>query len=381
MGFASLNPSYELQPHIAPKQLPILIDLQRTPGYGAEIGEGAPAVAPVRPEGSWSEHVFLLSSEAGQADVISAPVIRASIPYPEGVSRRRIAWRHAIAVSGYHILGLLVFLPWFFSWQGVAFAIVAIYVYGCLGINLCYHRLLSHRSFCCPLWLEHLFATIAVCCLQDTPARWVAVHRKHHHQADEQPDPHSPLANLFWAYVGWLFIDNSELCRPILYDRYARDIVRDRFYRFLERAYVWVLLAAWVAHFAVGFFAALLWGADLSAALQLGAKVWLCGIVIPTIGIWHVTWSGNSFPHLWGYRNYETGDNSRNNVLVALLTNGEGWHNNHHADPASASNQHRWWEFDGTFQFLRVLAMLGLAWNVGLPSRRAVPAKKSAGAS
>jgi fatty-acid desaturase len=215
-----------------------------------------------------------------------------------------------------------------------------------------------------------VFAILAVCSLEDTPARWVAVHRKHHHVSNEQPDPHSPLAGLFWAYVGWLFVENTENTRTNIYNRCARDIMRDRFYVGVERFYVWIILASWVAFFAAGFAGALIAGDNVDAALQFGASIWLWGVVVRTIAVWHINWSGNSFPHLWGYRNYETDDNSRNNFIVAMITSGEGWHNNHHADPASASNSHRWWELDLTYLFLRLLVLSGLAWNVILPSRR-----------
>ena len=247
----------------------------------------------------------------------------------------RINWRYAFAVGSYHLLALLALLPWFFSWSGVALAVIGVYVFGAAGINLCYHRLLSHRSFSCPLWLEHTFAIIAVCCVEDTPARWVATHRLHHHRADDRPDPHSPLVGLFWSYVGWLFIENTDLNRGIAYDRYARDIIRDKFYRWIERAVVWITLAQSVVYFAAGFLIELAAGGTPGAALQFGASVWLWGVIVRTILVWHVTWCGNSFPHLFGYRNYETGDNSRNNIWVAIITSGEGWHNNHHAEPGS----------------------------------------------
>ena len=292
------------------------------------------------------------------------------LPLPSGVNRG-IYWRYAFAVGGYHVLALLALLPWFFSWTGVVLAVGGATLFGIVGINLCYHRLLSHRSFRCPKWLEYSFATIAVCCLEDTPARWVAVHRKHHHRADDEPDPHSPLASLLWAYVGWLLIENTDLDRIPLYDRYARDIIRDRFYVFLERAIVWIVLLSWAAYFAAGFAAARLLGDTPSEALQFGASVWLWGVVVRTIIVWHVTWSGNSFPHLWGYRNYETKDNSRNNFIVAIITWGEGFHNNHHACPNSASNCHRWWEVDVTYLFLRLLVAVGLAWDPILPGQSA----------
>ena len=308
--------------------------------------------------------------EIGHAGAATVACRALPLPLPPGASQRQINWRYASAVGTYHLVALLALLPWFFSRTGFALAVIGVFVFGSGGINLCYHRLLSHRSFSCPLWLEHTLAMLAVCCVQDTPARWVATHRMHHHRADDQADPHSPLVNLFWSYIGWLFLENTDLCRGVAYDRYARDIVRDKFYRWIERAVVWITLGQSLVYFAAGFLIELLLGGTLGEAAQFGASIWLWGVVIRTILVWHITWCGNSFPHLFGYRNYETDDNSRNNMLVAIITNGEGWHNNHHADPNSASNQHYWWEFDLTYLFLRLLVLLGLAWDVQLPKRQ-----------
>jgi len=296
-----------------------------------------------------------------------------SLSSPIGASARQINWRYALAVGSYHLIALLAVLPWFFSWTGVALAVAGVYVFGAAGINLCYHRLLSHRSFCCPLWLEHTFAVIAVCCLQDTPARWVATHRLHHHRSDDRADPHSPLVSLFWSYIGWLFIENTDLRRAIAYDRYARDIIRDRFYRWIERAVVWITLAQSVVYFAAGVLIDLALGGTIHEAVRFGASLWLWGVIIRTVLVWHVTWCGNSFPHVFGYRNYQTNDNSRNNALVAIITSGEGWHNNHHAEPNSASNQRHWWEIDLTYLLLRLLVLLGLAWDVQLPKQPPLP--------
>jgi len=141
------------------------------------------------------------------------------LPTPDSVNFRKIAWIYAVGVIGYHLIALLAFLPWFFSWTGVALAIAGCYVFGTLGINLCYHRLLAHRGFNCPKWLEHCLAILGVCCLQDTPARWVAVHRRHHQYADEQEDSHSPLAGFFWGHMGWLLVENEDLTRLRIYDR------------------------------------------------------------------------------------------------------------------------------------------------------------------
>jgi fatty-acid desaturase len=307
--------------------------------------------------------------QVGRVDAEFVTFEAVSLSHPIGAVGRKINWRYALAVGSYHLIALLALLPWFFSKTGVVLAVAGVYVFGAAGINLCYHRLLSHRSFSCPLWLEHTFAIIAVCCLEDTPARWVATHRLHHHRADDRADPHSPLVNLFWAYVGWLFIENTDLQRAVAYDRYARDIIRDHFYRWIERAVVWITLAQSVVYFAVGSLIGLLLGGSVGDALQFGASVWLWGVIVRTVLVWHVTWCGNSFPHLFGYRNYETNDNSRNNALVAIITSGEGWHNNHHAEPGCASNQRHWWEIDLTYLLLRLLVLLGLAWDVHLPQR------------
>lgn len=141
----------------------------------------------------------------------------------------------------------------------------------------------------------------------------------HHHRADDRPDPHSPLVSLFWSYMGWLFIENTDLNRMISYDRYARDIIRDRFYAWLERTFVWVVLASWLGYFAVGFLACLALTGTLKEALQYGASIWLWGAIVRTLLVWHITWWGNSILHLFGYRNYETDDNSRNNIIVAIV--------------------------------------------------------------
>jgi fatty-acid desaturase len=307
-------------------------------------------------------------TEAGFAVYRAEP-----LSLPIGAIQRCINWRYAAAVATYHLLALLAFVPWFYSSTGVALAVTGVYVFGAAGMNLCYHRLLTHRSFSCPLWLEHTFAIIAVWCVEDTPARWVATHRLHHHRSDDRPDPHSPLVSLFWSHMGWLFLENTELGRNVAYDRYARDIIRDKFYRWIERYVVWITLAQSVLYYAAGFLIELALGGSTVEAVQFGASVWLWGVVVRTVVVWHISWSVNSFAHVFGYQNYETGDNSRNNAWVAVITSGEGWHNNHHAEPGSACNQRHWWEIDLTYLLLRLLVLLGLAWDVQLPRRGISP--------
>jgi stearoyl-CoA desaturase (delta-9 desaturase) len=271
-----------------------------------------------------------------------------------------------------HSLAALALLPWFFSWTGVLVAVLGMLVFGVLGINVGFHRLLTHRSFSCPLWLEHTLAVLGTCSLQFSPAFWVAVHRRHHHFADdEEQDPHSPLRSFFWSHFGWLLTVRSADMKPAaMIDRYARDLMRDPLYVALERRKNWIklTLVSWLLFFISGFVASLAAGGTTPQGLLFGTSIFLWGGPLRIVVVWHATWSVNSVTHLWGYRNYETNDDSRNNVFVAIVAAGEGWHNNHHADPGSARHGHKWWEFDLTWQVIRLLMLLGLA------SRAAVPA-------
>ncbi|HVX15743.1 MAG TPA: fatty acid desaturase [Pirellulales bacterium] len=294
-----------------------------------------------------------------------------SLTRPSSVNRRKILWPYAISIAVYHALALLAFVPWLFSWTGVALAFCGLYVFGTLGINLCYHRLLTHRGFNCPRWLEHGFALLGICCLQDTPARWVAVHRLHHQHSDEQPDPHSPLVTFLWGHIGWLLVENSQVNSVMTYDRYARDVLKDPFYFAFERnlLWVWVNLVQWAVFYLTGL--AIGWSTGTYAdGVQFGLSLLVWGVFVRTVAVWHITWSVNSATHLWGYRNYETDENSRNNWFVALVSNGEGWHNNHHADQRSAAHGHRWWEFDVTYSTIWVLEKLGLATDVVRPNQK-----------
>lgn len=289
---------------------------------------------------------------------------------PAGVLPYQLNWPYILGIAAYHGLALLAFMSGYFSWSGLLVAIVGTHLCGLFGINLCYHRLLTHRGLKCPKWLEHAMVVIAMSCLQETPARWVAIHRRHHQFADQQPDPHSPLASFFWAHIGWILVHQPELSRLGIYERYAKDILRDRFYVALERHnwLVWINLIQMPLFFAAGFIVAWLFGATPADAAQTGLSILLFGVFVRTVLVWHITWAVNSVTHVWGYRNYETDEDSRNNMIVGLISNGEGWHNNHHADPRSARHGHRWWEMDNTWLTIRVLERLGLATDVVAPS-------------
>jgi fatty-acid desaturase len=278
-----------------------------------------------------------------------------------------------------HLLASLALVPWFFSWSGVVLLVAGIYVFGVLGINVGFHRLLTHRSFSCPLWLEHALAVLGTCCLQFSPGFWVAVHRRHHHFSDDEDDPHSPVKSFFWAHFGWLLVRPADMKPRLMMERYAKDVMRDPLYATLDRKKNWISVTflSWVLFSLAGFAASILVGEGVRDAFQFGASLFVWGGALRTVLVWHATWSVNSVTHLWGYRNYETPDRSRNNVIVGLLAGGEGWHNNHHASPTSARHGHRWWEFDLTWLTIRLLMFFGLATDVSLPSPHLVSTLKS----
>lgn len=288
---------------------------------------------------------------------------------PRATSGMRVRWTYATSIVVLHLVALLAVLPWFFSWWGVGACVAGLYVFGTLGINLCFHRLLTHRSFKCPRWVERATAILGVCCLQEAPARWVAIHRKHHQHADEEPDPHSPLVTFLWGHVGWLVIENRDSDTADLLHKYSRDLVSQRFYLGLERRlrWFWVYVAHVVVFAAIGLGIGWLLQAGTggwAGALRFAASFVLWGVVVRTVLVWHITWSVNSLSHLWGYTSFETGENSRNNWFVALISNGEGWHNNHHGDQRSAAHGHKWYEVDVTYWTILLMEKVGLATDV-----------------
>lgn len=293
-----------------------------------------------------------------------------TLPWPKtAVEPVQVRWRYAISIPLIHLLACLAFVPWFFSWTGVALSILGLYVFGTLGINIGYHRLLTHRGMNAPKWFEHTLALLGVCTMQDTPACWVAMHRIHHQHSDHQPDPHSPLVTFLWGHFGWLMFENRDFTNVKDYQRFTRDLLKDPFYLKLERHWNWlkVYLAVAALYPIVGFVLGWLMSGNLWGGIQFGSSLLVWGVFVRTVLNWHITWSVNSVTHIWGYRNYETKDNSRNNWLIGLIANGEGWHNNHHADQRAASHGHRWWEFDVSWLTIRLFEKLGLVYDVVRP--------------
>lgn len=268
----------------------------------------------------------------------------------EEVQTRKFNPGSLIGILVLHLLALAA--PFTFSWAGLLAFLAMVFITGCLGITLCYHRLLAHQSYKAPKALTYLLTFFGCLALQGGPIRWVATHRLHHKDADQPNDPHSPTQGFWWSHMLWNCYRHPKLASMDDLKRLAPDLYRDPVMRFFNRYFFGLYLASAFMFFAVGF---------LIQGWQLGLSLVIWGFALRTVYVWHITWLVNSATHLWGYRTYETPDNSRNNWWVALLTFGEGWHNNHHAHQRSARMGFRWYELDVTFMLIQALQWLGLA--------------------
>jgi len=257
---------------------------------------------------------------------------------------RNFNWVFGSILAIFHLAAIAALFV--FSWSAlVVFAIMWIFAEN-LGIAMGYHRLLTHRGYATPKWLEYFIAVCGTMALQGGPIYWVAVHRLHHQLTDRPGDPHSPRDGKWWSHVGWILRGNLHNETRLL-ERYAPDLARDPFYVWLSR-YNWLpVTLVGIALYFGGGWSWVLWGVFLRATLGL-----------------HVTWLVNSATHIWGTRRFATRDDSRNNWWVALLTGGEGWHNNHHAHPVSSRHGLAWYEVDINYAFIRLLAAVGLARKV-----------------
>ena len=248
-----------------------------------------------------------------------------------------------------------------FNWH-VLLAGVALYCIGIgLGISMGYHRLHTHRSYKLPLWLEYFLAVCGTLTLQGGPIFWVATHRIHHQFSDKPGDPHSPRDGAWWSHIGWLLVGESKHNNTKLMAKYAPDLAKDRFYVLLNN-YHWIpviLLAALL--FAIGGLPLMLWGTFVQIVFGL-----------------HATWAVNSATHMWGGRRFQTRDDSRNNWWVALLSFGEGWHNNHHAHPTSARHGLAWYEIDFSWILISTLKLFGIAKAVRVAKVNSVVAEREA---
>jgi stearoyl-CoA desaturase (delta-9 desaturase) len=279
---------------------------------------------------------------------------------------RSIDWARAIPFFLVHAICLFAFAVGF-SW--VAFSVgVALYVLRMFAITGFYHRYFSHRTFKTSRAGQFIFGLLGASAAQRGPIWWAAHHRHHHHHSDRPEDVHSPVQHGFWwSHMGW-FLSKKYFAADL---SRVKDLLKYPELRFLDRFDVIVPTVLGVAVFLLGVLLK-------HVAPGLGTSGWqmlIWGFFISTVALYHGTYTINSLSHVFGRQRYRTGDTSRNNLLLAIITLGEGWHNNHHHYPATARQGFYWWEIDVTFYLLKVLSFFGLIWDV-----RPVPAAMREGA-
>ncbi|BAY46656.1 stearoyl-CoA 9-desaturase [Scytonema sp. HK-05] len=260
-----------------------------------------------------------------------------------------LSWINVAFFGTFHALAILA--PWCFSWSALGVMIFLHWLFGSIGICLGYHRLLTHRSLQVPKWLEYGLAIVGALAMQGGPIFWVAGHRLHHaHTEDPDKDPYSSQRGFWWSHMLWIFYPRAEFFEEQHYKRFAPELYRDPFYRWLNRNFLPLQIPVGVLLYALGGWSFVIYGVFLRAVV-----------------LWHTTWFINSAAHLRGYRSFQLKDNSRNLWWAAILTYGEGWHNNHHAHPNVAKAGYSWWEVDMTWWAIKTLQTLGLAKKVVMP--------------
>jgi stearoyl-CoA desaturase (delta-9 desaturase) len=251
-------------------------------------------------------------------------------------------WGNGTFLIASHVLSVAALFFW--SWPAVITAVLLYWVAGSLGIGMGFHRLITHRGYKAPKLVEYFLVTCGTLAMEGGPIQWVVTHRIHHAHTDRVGDPHTPRDGGWWAHIGWILHGTAQNHGHATLARYAPDLINDRYYRQLNRFFYVPLILVGTALLYFGGLHVLLWGVFLRLTLAL-----------------HATWLVNSATHLWGKTRFQTGDDSRNSWWVAMLTFGEGWHNNHHAYPTSARHGLRWYEIDFNWLGIRTLQLVGLA--------------------
>lgn len=266
-----------------------------------------------------------------------------------------IDWLRVIPFVLLHMGCLTVF--WVgFSWFALGFAL-ALYLVRMFAITGFYHRYFSHRAFRTSRLVQFMIAVLGATAVQRGPLWWAAHHRHHHVYSDDQEDAHSPVQHGFWwSHFGW-FLSTEHF---VTHTNRVKELSAFVELRLLDRFDIIVPILLGAGIYMLGDWLAL-------AHPELGTSGWqlfVWGFVISTVVLYHATFTVNSLAHVWGKRRYATTDQSRNNFWIALATLGEGWHNNHHHYPGSARQGFYWWEIDLTYYGLKLLAMLGLIWDL-----------------
>lgn len=264
------------------------------------------------------------------------------------LDRHAIFWLTVIHVS-------ILISPFFFTKEALVATVILHWLTGGLGICLGYHRYFTHAGFKTTEPVKWILAVLGNLSGEGSVSEWVANHRKHHAYSDQHGDPHSPHDGSWWSHMVWLLWQYPQDVHEKHIQRWAPDLAKDPALQFIARnGLLWHTMLG-VALTSLGF---AIGGVSMAASFLIWGMFVRLGFVL------HATWFVNSASHMWGYRNYVTTDDSRNNWWVALITYGEGWHNNHHAYPRMAAHGHRWWEFDMTWWAIKALRATGLAWDV-----------------
>ncbi|HKO98207.1 MAG TPA: fatty acid desaturase [Pyrinomonadaceae bacterium] len=245
------------------------------------------------------------------------------------------------------------------SWKVLPVTIFLWWVSGSLGVGMGFHRLLTHRGYKTPKAVEYFLTLCGLMALEGGAINWVVTHRIHHANTDAEGDPHSPRDGSWWAHMGWILRGTAQQHDDVTMRRYAPDLMKDPIHRFMNTFYYVPLIISGIVLLAIGGWSWLFVGVFLRV----------------TIGL-HFTWLVNSATHLWGTRRFVTTDDSTNSWWVALLTFGEGWHNNHHAHPRAAKHGLTWYEIDINWYGIRALQMLGLAKRIQLISGEQIEAAR-----
>jgi sn-1 stearoyl-lipid 9-desaturase len=236
-----------------------------------------------------------------------------------------------------------------FNWKALVAAVVLWWISASLGVGMGFHRLLTHRGYKTPRVVEYFLTLCGLLSLEGGAINWVVTHRIHHAHTDAPGDPHTPRDGGWWAHIGWMLKGTAQAHDEAAMARYAPDLVKDRFHVFFNNFYWVPIVVLAVGLLAFGGWAFVLWGVFFRVTFNF-----------------HATWLVNSATHMWGRRRFATLDDSTNNWWVALLTFGEGWHNNHHAHPTAARHGLAWYEIDVNWWGIRTLQFLRLASGIKL---------------
>ncbi len=331
-----------------------------------EVVSASPAIAPEPARVLESDDAATASEDDSSGDV-EPPAVKDT--------GHKITMAVAIVMPFAGLITAIV-LAWTLGWMSWLFLgmLIGGWILTGMGITVGFHRLLTHRSFETYAPIRAFWMAMGSLAVQGSPLVWCAVHRRHHELSDKKGDPHSPhlhgdgwwnsLRGLVHAHFGWLF---EQHWMSADHRRYVPDLMKEPLLRWVDRLYyLWVPVSL-VIPTVIGGAVTMSWKGALLGFLWGGlARVFM---------VHHITWSINSICHVFGRREYESHDDSRNNVICGILGHGEGWHNNHHAFPTSARHGLKWWQFDASWLVIRTMELTGLAWNVHLPDAKSLEAK------